>query len=379
MALTLNDAFISICLAYGHLPALLNAYRVSQHIIQAMAPGASPLLQLPHVTPALAAAVAGGEHQRAPTLQQFMDRPEYVRRKQVTDAPARLRLDPAQYNAAVAVARQLPALRVAAAFFKCRGERHIVTGSLVQFVVKARVVPPGTLNVPDPTPAEIEDPDPPEDGDLPAPRTTGARKGVTRVSDADTPGDAVPPLAHAPYFPRDHSPRWHLLLADARGQRVVVPPATFSTLDRPPFDADGRPSLAVQTLKLQFAAPPQAGSYTFAMHLVCDSYVGMDEKREVTLVVEDARKAMEIESEEEISEPEEGESIVLRGRRRGERRADRSADSIAGQLEAMKRGGAAPPTRRRAKPKPVEDSDESNTEGSEDDDTSETDTDTDGE
>ena len=375
--MTLNDAFISICLAYGNLPALLNAYRVSQHIIQAIAPGSSPLLQLPHVTPAIAAAVEGGEHKRHLTLPQFMGLPEYQRRKQATDRPHLL--DPAQYNAAVAVARQLPRLRAERAFFKCRGERHIVTGSLVQFVVKARVVPPGTANVPDPAPADLEDPDPPEDGDAPAPRNTagGARRGVTRVNDAETAGDEVPPLAHAPYFPRDHSPRWHLLLADARGQRVVVPPATFSTLDQPPFDAEGRPTLAVQTLKLQFAAPPQAGSYTFAMHLVCDSYVGMDERKEVTLVVEDARKAMEIESEDEISEPEEGECMGAGVRE--ERVTDERADSIAGQLEAMKRGGAAP-TKRRARAKaPVEDSDESNTEGSEDDDTSETDTDTDNE
>ena len=237
------------------------------------------------------------------------DLPEYQRRKLATDKPGLL--DPTQYNAAVAVARQLPRLRVERAFFKCRGERYIVTGSLVQFVVKARFVPPGTANVPEVAPQDLEDPDPPEDGeeDTPATRSKSgaARRGVIKNTDAETTGDEVPPLAHAPYFPRDHSPRWNLFLADARQQRVVVPPTTISTFEHVPFDADGKPTFAMQTLKLQFAAPPQAGQYTFMMHLVCDSYVGMDEKREVTLVVEDARKAVEIESEEEISEPEEGE------------------------------------------------------------------------
>lgn len=42
------------------------------------------------------------------------------------------------------------------------------------------------------------------------------------------------------------------------------------------------------------------------MWLVCDSYVGFDERKEVRLVVEDSEKAVDIESEEEISEPDEG-------------------------------------------------------------------------
>ena len=61
-------------------------------------------------------------------------------------------------------------------------------------------------------------------------------------------------------------------------------------------------------MKLQFQAPPQAGKYTFVMHLISDSYIGMDAKREATLVVEDSTKAVEIESDDEISEPGEGEN-----------------------------------------------------------------------
>lgn len=42
------------------------------------------------------------------------------------------------------------------------------------------------------------------------------------------------------------------------------------------------------------------------MHMVCDSYIRMDTKMEITLVVEDASKAEEFEEEGEISEPDEG-------------------------------------------------------------------------
>ncbi len=41
---------------------------------------------------------------------------------------------------------------------------------------------------------------------------------------------------------------------------------------------------------------------------MCDSYVGLDIKMEVTLIVEEASKAAEMAAEDEISEPDEGES-----------------------------------------------------------------------
>ena len=102
----------------------------------------------------------------------------------------------------------------------------------------------------------------------------------------------------------------HVFLCDAKQNRIAVPPFTFATFDKPLFKEDGiTPTYAVQTLQMQFGAPPQAGSYTFVMHMVCDSYIGTDTKLEVTLTVEDASKAAEFEEEEEISEPDEGKFL----------------------------------------------------------------------
>ena len=72
------------------------------------------------------------------------------------------------------------------------------------------------------------------------------------------------------------------------------------------LDEAGKPTFNMQTFKMQFQAPPQAGKYPFVMHLICDSYVGMDSKRDVLLNVEDSAKAVEMHDEDEISEPEEG-------------------------------------------------------------------------
>ena len=304
-ALALNDSFIAICLAHGILPPLLSALRAAQRIIQAVPPNGSPLLQLPHITPSIAKKIEGNSKHRM-TLQQFMEMPEYKRRKLATDQPGTL--SPKDYNEALAVARQIPTLRVERAFFKCLGEKHIVTGSLVQFVIKARIIPPGTANVPEVAPADLEDVDPDEedlDALLGRKPTKNAR--AKKTDGTETKGeDEAPPLAFAPYFARDHSPKWSLFLSDNRQSRIAVPPSHFSTFNKPMFEDDGKPTFHVQTLKLQFQAPPSAGNYTFMMNLICDSYIGMDSIQEVTLEVEDPSKAVDIESEEEISEPDEG-------------------------------------------------------------------------
>ncbi|KAL2038582.1 hypothetical protein N7G274_008630 [Stereocaulon virgatum] len=368
LALKLNESFVAITLAFGNVPQLLSAYRISQHLIQAVPPKASPLLQLPHVTPQIANAIEGSGSRKHLTVQEFMAMPEYKRRKLATDQPGVL--SPGQYNEAVAVARQLPLLMVEKVFFKVIGERFVTTSSFVQFVVKARVIPPGSANVPEVNELDLEDVDP-EEGDIDAilgRKPAKNKKAKLLEGDAAPLPDAEkplqPPLAYAPYFPRDHSPRWHVFLCDSKLGKVTVPPFTMTTFNKPLIDDDGNPTFNMQTFKMAFQAPTQAGNYPFVMHLVCDSYIGMDSKREVVLEVKDSSQAAAIVNEEdEISEPEE--------------------DSLAGQMNALKTGGvaglAAPPKRTK-KRAPVEESsdEESDTEG-EADDTSETDTDTDSE
>lgn len=310
----LNEAFTAITLAFGSVPQLLSTYRISQHIIQAVPPNASPLLQLPHVTPGIARRIETQLSKEHLTVQQFMSMPEYKRRKLATDQPGVL--TPAQYNDAVAVARQFPLLNVEKVFFKVMGERFVTTGSLVQFVVKARVIPPGTANVPEVHELDLEDIDP-DEGDLDAllGRKPSGKKAKLREGDAapspDVDKPLQPPLAYAPYFPRDHSPRWHVFLADSKMGKVAVPPFTMTTFNKPLLDDQGNPTFNMQTFKMQFQAPPHAGKYPFVMHLVCDSYIGMDSKREVVLEVEDSAKAVAMDNEEdEISEPEEGTSSL---------------------------------------------------------------------
>lgn len=298
------------------------------------------------------------------SVQDFMHLPADERRRRAIGPGL---LSESQYATAEKVASQLPHLQVEKAFFKVLGEKVIIPSSLVQFVVKARIIPPGSTNVPAVSEKDLEDVDPKE-GDLDA--LHGRKKGVEAEEAKKAESAGQPPLAFAPYFARDHSPRWHVFLADSRQAKIAVPPFTFTKFDKPLFDEQGNPTYNVQTLKMQFGAPPQPGQYKFTMHLVCDSYVGMDTKMDVMLVVDDASKAAEIEEEEEISEPDEGKR--KRPYSVSASNINRHADTLAGQMAAMKGGEVKKPKVRR-----VEESSGSDTEGDEETDTSETDTDTD--
>lgn len=295
IALRLNEAYTSISLAYGTTQAILAAYHTSQNLIQALRPGAFPLEQLPYFTPAIAKAAEPERRKTHLSIQEFMRIPTDQRKSRVVGPGL---LSEAKYGKAMAVASQLPVLHVEKAFFKVVGERFVTPSSLVQFVIKARFIPPGSVEVPDVNPKDLLDIDP-DEGDV------AAISG--RKDDRSDEKPIQPPLAHAPYYAKDHAPRWHIFLADSKQGRIAVPPFTFSTFDKPILDGNGKPTFNVQTLKMQFGAPPQPGSYTFVMYMICDSYIGMDTKMEVTLVVEDASKAEEVEEDGEISEPDEGE------------------------------------------------------------------------
>ena len=293
-ALALYESFIAISLAYANTKPLLSAFQACQHLIQAIPPQSSPLLQLPNMTTAALRAIEGNNSRKHLSLQQFMNIPDHIRRKQLV-RPGLLK--ESQYKVAVQTASQIPAFVVEKAFFKVQGERHVIPNSLASLVIKGRIIPPGTRNIPAVNEKDLLDKDPPE---------------TAKASQEEDEKKIQPPLAHAPFLARDHAPRWYLFLADGKQGKIAVPPpqTAFTTFNKPVFDEQGKPTFNVQTLKMQFGAPPQVGQYNFDMHLICDSYVGLDTKLEVTLAVEDPAKAEEIDDDDDISEPDEGKSKI---------------------------------------------------------------------
>jgi translocation protein SEC63 len=370
VARALRESFAAISLAFGNVGPVLASFWASQHIIQAIAPKSSPLLQLPHFTPVIAAAVEGDAKTHF-TVQQFLDLPD-ARRRQL--AVGKDLLTDEQYKTALSVGKQIPFLRVEKAFFKVTGERFIIPSSLVTLVIKARVIPPGTENVPAVNELDLEDIDPAED-DLEA--LTGRKKKTVKGPDGKPISveekTVLPPLAFAPHYASEHAPKWHAFLGESKQGKIAVPPFAFAKFDAPIFDDEGKPTFNMQTLKAQFAAPPQPGHYTFVMHVICDSYVGFDTRMQVTLVVEDASKVTEITAEDDISEPEEGKSCSLLTYLVSQMLIFSPPDSLAGQMQALKTGQA--PALKPRRRQQDESDDESGTDD-EDDDTSATNTDT---
>lgn len=323
-ALRMTEAFTSISLAHGNTASVMAAYHLAQSLTQALPPSnlRLPLLQLPHMNPSIVQKIEQSASTKSKAhldLQTFMALP--AEQRQAVAQAAGLTND--RLKQAEHVARQLPLLRVEKAFFKVQGERYIIPSSLVQFVIKARFIPPGTSakDIPSLSDADLADPDPAE-GDLEAQRKETEQHHI--------------PLAYAPYLPRDRAPRYNLFLADTRQGKIAVPPFTFTTFDKQPFKADGSPTFEIVTLKMQFQAPPQPGEFKFQMHLVCDSYVGFDHKQEVVMNVDDASKAQEVDDDDDISEPDEGQLFPPYNPAPDRALTDDATDTIAGQMAALK-------------------------------------------
>ncbi|OTA31637.1 hypothetical protein BTJ68_08132 [Hortaea werneckii EXF-2000] len=198
-ALQLNEAFLSICLAYGFTAPVLSSYRLSQSLVQAVPPTQRlPLMQLPHFTPSIIRnleqkTTANNGSKDHMTIQSLMALP--AEQRQALAQAAGLTND--RLKVAENVARQLPYLRVEKAFFKVQGEKFIIPSSLVQFVVKARFIPPGSTNVPPVTDEDLRTSIPAE-GDIQA----------QKQEQEQHPG------------------------------KIAVPPFTFSAFDKQPFAVD---------------------------------------------------------------------------------------------------------------------------------------------
>jgi translocation protein SEC63 len=264
-------------------------------------------LQLPNFSDAVVKSVEGEDAKEHFTVQKFMTLPETQRRSLTIGAGL---LSEKQYADAISVAQQLPVLQPEKIFFKVMGEKVITPSSLVQLVVKARFIPPGSTSVPPVNEVDLEDIDPDEDDLEALMGRKPAKNRATKLVDGKKVENKIetiqPPLAHAPFLARDHSPRWNIFLADAKQGKMAVPPFTFTTFDKPIFDEAGKPTFNVQTLKMQFQAPPQVGDYTFVLNMLCDSYLGLDYSTQITLHIEDPAKAAALEEDDDISEPDEG-------------------------------------------------------------------------
>lgn len=141
------------------------------------------------------------------------------------------------------------------------GEKVVTPGSFVQLIVKVKITPPSSLNVPElqvnDKKEELTEVEEGEEKDL--------DELIGRVKKGAN-GETPDAFVHAPYFPKNRKPMWYLFVGDHKLGRVFVQPISFNQ-----FGYN-----KVRTLQTTFQAPPNPGLYTFQTYVKSSSYVGTD-------------------------------------------------------------------------------------------------------
>jgi len=76
---------------------------------------------------------------------------------------------------------------------------------------------------------------------------------------------------------QNHKPGWWIVLADAKSDRLVVPPMKVTDV---PFVDPTRPR-DYRLYKLKFQAPPGTGLFTWRIIVVSDTYIGEDAAKDL--------------------------------------------------------------------------------------------------
>jgi len=206
-------------------------------------------------------------------------------------------------------------IEIVDARFRVIGERIVTPQALVHLVMKLRVIPPKSASASEAN-GNVDTENRPtintneetrlDDAFLNSPRDVEDLKAPTSILGS----------AHSPLWPANHKPSWWIVLADAKSDRLVVPPQKVSDV---PF-TDSTRARDYRSYKLKFQAPPGTGLFTWRVIVVSDTYIAEDAAKDLQLRVEEftALDPNEQHREDEISDPEE--------------------DSLAGQMAAM-RGG----------------------------------------
>ncbi|KAJ3330718.1 secretory subunit [Blyttiomyces sp. JEL0837] len=282
------NGILQIAAARFWLATAIAALDLKQMIVQAAFPQQGPLHQLPHMTPDVLKNFVTKKRQIR-TIRELLEMDESERTSLLRS------ISDSQYKEVMSVAEQYPLMRVKKAKFAVLGEPAITPGSIVTLHVKIELISAEELRR-----EKTEGPVALDDS------LEAEEKKAQWFEKKETP---VVPI-HAPYFPVDRTPVWWIMLADRSNNRLICL-GKITDL--------GPPGSGEKSCRLQFQAPPKAGTWTFHIVIKCDAAMGSEGVVEAKLVVAEPPPEAE-DADDDISEPEE--------------------DSIAGQMQAMRSGKA---------------------------------------
>jgi len=284
---------LEICLSRGWLETSMKCMEVSQMLVQACTNNDSVLLQLPHVNQDLLPALRSKKRQIR-SVYQLVSLPEEEKRAMLNELPSE------QAKELLKLANEHPFVDIPQAVLKVIGDPIVTPGSIVTFLVKIRARP--TKQVVDMEQADQDDMEDALD-DSEADR-------LMMLSDAKLKGNGQVGYVHAPHYPGNKRPHWWVIFGDLRNNGMITSPEKVANVAGDVY------------VKFQFQAPNRVGVFPFTVFVKSDTYLGLDVKRDVRLVVEESGgRVVEEVYDDDISEPDE--------------------DSIAGQMAMMRNPNAA--------------------------------------
>jgi translocation protein SEC63 len=284
---------LEICLSRGWLETSMRCMEVSQMLVQACTQNDSVLLQLPHVNQDLLPALRSRKRQIR-SVHQLVGLADEEKKSVLSELSAD------QAKELLQVADEHPFMDIPQAIFRTIGDPVITPGSIVTFLVKLRARP--TKQIVDMEKADQDDMEDALDDE--------EADKIMMTPDAKLKSTKPVGYVHAPHFPANKKPYWWVIFGDLRNNGMITSPEKVTNITGDVY------------VKFQFQAPNRTGVFPFTVFVKSDSYMGLDVKRDVRLVVEDGDGQVQQEIyNDDISEPEE--------------------DSIAGQMAAMRNPNAA--------------------------------------
>ncbi|CAM9265206.1 unnamed protein product [Ectocarpus fasciculatus] len=250
----LIDAMIEISFQRRWLQTTLSAIKFAQSVIQAHWAD-SPLLQLPHFTDNEIKHVVKKEKSQAKALWDYIRTPDEEKRGLVhfTDEQKKEVFD---------ACNAFPKTKIEWKLFVEEEEEDSGPG-----IADDELDP----NAPEVRLNPIVDGNAIYEGDVVTLRVTMTRENVPEGEDCSP--------VYAPRFPRVVREGWWFVLSDRPKADPRAPSAAVQSRIHTAEKNNSQKRVVVHNL--HFQAPPAAGTYTMDLHVLCDSYVGLDEDFEV--------------------------------------------------------------------------------------------------
>ena len=241
----------------------------SQLFTQAMLPGQSPLLQLPYITNETVTSFSKLD-KKIHSVKEFLEMDDDDRRDTV-------KLQPNEYALLLQVAKRFPRIHVHNAEFRVPGEPFIVPSSLVTFTVKFECL------------YGLQKPS--ETTELP-PLESNNSKQKNKWWQVENSGE----YAHT-FLPISTRAVWQVSLSNTQIDRLICCKNAVGNMN---------------TLHMEFQAPPEPGSWKFTLMIKSNTYCNSDVNQQIKLTVKQPQNVVEINDKEFESSSDEDEEVDMK-------------------------------------------------------------------